>query len=93
MERLSRYLSATGRDVPKALELYEYNVQLSEVLYGILHGLEVSVRNAWFEFCRCSAEVFNQIAHICHGRGRSKKPEEYREVELPLSQHCRDNLH
>jgi hypothetical protein len=46
MERLSRYLSTTGRDVPKALELYEYNVQLSEVLYGILHGLEVSVRNA-----------------------------------------------
>lgn len=46
MERLSRYLSATGRDVPRALELYEYNVQLSEVLYGILHGLEVTVRNA-----------------------------------------------
>ena len=46
IERLSRYLSATGRDVPKALERYEYNVQLSEVLYGILHGLEVSVRNA-----------------------------------------------
>ena len=46
MERLSRYLSTTGRDVPKALELYEYNVQLSEVLYGILQGLEISVRNA-----------------------------------------------
>jgi hypothetical protein len=46
MERLSRYLSATGRDIPRALELYEYNVQLSEVLYGILHGLEITVRNA-----------------------------------------------
>lgn len=30
----------------KALQLYEYNVQLSEVLYGLLHGLEVAVRNA-----------------------------------------------
>ena len=38
IERLSRYLSATGRDVPKALELYEYNVQLSEVLAGSCTG-------------------------------------------------------
>ena len=45
-ERLRRYLRATGQDTSKALELYEYNVQLSEVLYGLLHGLEVTVRNA-----------------------------------------------
>jgi hypothetical protein len=45
-ERLTRYLGATKRDVSQALELYEYNVQLSEVLYGLLHGLEVTVRNA-----------------------------------------------
>lgn len=45
-ERLRRYLRATGRDMAKALQLYEYNVQLSEVLYGLLHGLEVAVRNA-----------------------------------------------
>jgi hypothetical protein len=45
-ERLTRYLGATGQDVSRALELYEYNVRLSEVLYGLLHGLEVTVRNA-----------------------------------------------
>lgn len=45
-ERLTRYLRATGDDLPLALTLYEYNVQLSEVLYGLLHGLEVAVRNA-----------------------------------------------
>ena len=45
-ERLTRYLGATKQDMPKALALYEYNVQLSEVLYGLLHGLEVMVRNA-----------------------------------------------
>ena len=45
-ERLTRYLGAAGHDRSKALELYEYNVQLSEVLYGRLHGLEVMVRNA-----------------------------------------------
>ena len=44
-ERLTRYLSATGQDVSRALELYEYNVQLSQVLYGLLHVLEVTVRN------------------------------------------------
>jgi hypothetical protein len=45
-ERLTRYLGATGQGISKALVLYEYNVQLSEVLYGLLHGLEVMVRNA-----------------------------------------------
>lgn len=45
-ERLTRYLKAAGQDVPRALELYEYNVHLSEAVYGILHGLEVAVRNA-----------------------------------------------
>ena len=45
-ERLTRYLVAARQDVSRALELYEYNVQLSEALYGLLHGLEVTVRNA-----------------------------------------------
>jgi hypothetical protein len=45
-ERLTRYLGATHQDVSRALELYGYNVQLSEVLYGLLHGLEVAVRNS-----------------------------------------------
>jgi hypothetical protein len=45
-ERLRRYLNAAAQDVSRALQLYEYNVQLSEVLYGLLHGLEVTVRNA-----------------------------------------------
>ena len=45
-ERLTRYLGATRQDLSKALGLYEYNVQLSEVLYGLLHGLEVAIRNA-----------------------------------------------
>jgi len=45
-ERLLRYLGATGQDLPNALILYEYNVTLSEIMYGLLHGLEISVRNA-----------------------------------------------
>ena len=30
----------------QALQLYEYYIALSEALYGLLHGLEVAVRNA-----------------------------------------------
>lgn len=45
-ERLTRYLRATGGNVSRALELYELNVQLSTCLYGLLHGLEITVRNA-----------------------------------------------
>lgn len=45
-ERLTRYLTATAQDLSRALRLYECNVHLSEVLYGLLHGLEVTVRNA-----------------------------------------------
>jgi hypothetical protein len=48
-ERLTRYLRATAQDLPQALQLYEYNVALSEALYGLLHGLEVSVRNVVHE--------------------------------------------
>ena len=44
-ERLRRYLGATRQDVANALLLYEYNVALSEALFGLLHGLEVSLRN------------------------------------------------
>ena len=45
-ERLRRYLRATRQNIPHALLLYKYNVALSEALYGLLHGLEVTVRNA-----------------------------------------------
>jgi hypothetical protein len=46
IERLYRYLKATGNDVSKAMELYELNVRLSAILYGLLNGIEVAVRNA-----------------------------------------------
>ena len=45
-ERLTRYLVATGHNLPGALELYEFTVLLSGKIFGLLHGLEVMVRNA-----------------------------------------------
>jgi hypothetical protein len=45
-ERLKRYLAATSQDLGEAVQLYEQNVALSEMTFGILHGLEVAVRNS-----------------------------------------------
>ena len=45
-ERLERYLRATSQDLSGALRLYEQNVQLSEALYGLLHGIEIATRNS-----------------------------------------------
>jgi len=44
--RISRYLTATSGDLDQALQLYEKNVAVSEALFGILHGLEITVRNS-----------------------------------------------
>ena len=86
-ERLSRYLSATGQDVSQALELYEYNVQLSEILYGILHGLEVTVRNAehyalttsygtaaWYDTAPLSSYWRDQVDKAKRKPGAAGKP-------------------
>lgn len=74
-ERLDRYLRATGDDIPRAVYLYEANVALCEALYGLLHGLEVAVRNAihhelttsygrpdWYELVRLSPHWHGELA-------------------------------
>lgn len=45
VERLDRYKAAAGRDLAVAIALYEQNIALSEAVFGLLHGLEVAVRN------------------------------------------------
>ncbi len=45
-ERLKRYLVATSQDLERAVSLYEQNVALSEMTFGLLHGLEVAIRNS-----------------------------------------------
>jgi hypothetical protein len=45
-ERLNRYLAATSQDLSEAVSLYEQNIALSEMTFGLLHGLEVAVRNS-----------------------------------------------
>jgi hypothetical protein len=80
-------LNATGQDVSKALELYEYNVRLSEVLYGLLHGLEVTVRNAehyalsagygtptWYDLAPLSSYWHDQLTAAKSKPGVAGKP-------------------
>jgi hypothetical protein len=43
--RLGTYLRATGFDRCKALDLYGWNIQVSEAFYPILSASEVSLRN------------------------------------------------
>ena len=45
-ERLKRYLAATGQNLENAVSLYEQNVAISEMTFGLLHGLEVAIRNS-----------------------------------------------
>jgi hypothetical protein len=45
-ERLKRYLAATSQNLENAVSLYEQNVALSEMTFGLLHGLEVAIRNS-----------------------------------------------
>ena len=45
-DRLTRYLIATRGDLGCAIKLYEINIQLSQTLYGVLHGYEITLQNA-----------------------------------------------
>ena len=67
--------------------MYEYNVQLSEVLYGLLHGLEVTARNAehhaltasygtaaWYDVAPLSAYWKDQLNNAEDRPGVAGKP-------------------
>jgi hypothetical protein len=44
--RISRSMTATSGDLDQALQLCEKNGAVSEALFDILHGLEITVRNS-----------------------------------------------
>ena len=57
-ERIGTYLKNAKGDPCEAIRLYEQNTALSESLYSVLQGLEVSVRNAMH---RTLAEGFGRF--------------------------------
>jgi hypothetical protein len=46
IDRLAAYLILSKKDRERAIRLYERNTELSEALYGVVQGLEVTLRNA-----------------------------------------------
>ncbi len=45
-DRFNSYLVQTQGDRNKAIRLYEYNTEISEALYGVIQGLEITLRNS-----------------------------------------------
>jgi hypothetical protein len=45
-DRLQPYRKSVGGDSERAIQLYEQNTLLAESLYGILQGLEITLRNS-----------------------------------------------
>ena len=44
-ERLTKYLIASGHDTQRALDLYGWNIQISEAFFPVLSASEVCLRN------------------------------------------------
>ena len=47
LERLAPYLAACGGDIGRALELYEWNISLGQVLMRDISHFEVALRNSY----------------------------------------------
>ena len=45
-DRMNRYVQACGGDTRKAMILYRYNIELSQVMFAIICHFEVALRNA-----------------------------------------------
>lgn len=45
-KRMNRYVHACGGDTRKAMTLYRYNIELSQVMFAIICHFEVALRNA-----------------------------------------------
>ena len=81
-ERLKRYLAATSQSLSDAVSLYEQNVALSEMTFGLLHCLEVAIRNSmhdqltayfgtphWFNIAPLSTYSQDKINAAVHDAG------------------------
>ena len=45
-KRMNRYVQACGGNTRKAMTLYRYNIELSQVMFAIICHFEVALRNA-----------------------------------------------
>jgi hypothetical protein len=86
-ERLRPYLSLAKGERQRAIKLYERNTSLSQSLYGVLQGLEVTVRNAfhstlskslkdpkWYDSWQLAAPQLDQLRRAKSSLARESKP-------------------
>lgn len=86
-ERLAPYRALAGGDLRRAIALYERNTALSESLYGVLQGLEVTLRNAidhalatglgqpdWYDSGVLQAEQLRPLGQAKAALAREGKP-------------------
>jgi hypothetical protein len=86
-ERLSSYMALAANNLREAIRLYKRNTSLSEALYGLLQGLEVTLRNAmhqtlalglgredWYDSMIWQMVQQDQIANAKEGLLKKAKP-------------------
>jgi len=86
-DRLSPYQTAVGGDLQQAIHLYEHNTLLSESLYGLLQGLEITLRNSihsqlstgygqthWYEAINLEPEQMAMLRKAKESLQREGKP-------------------
>jgi hypothetical protein len=89
-ERLEPYLIHSKGDLAYAMRLYEWNISLSESLWGLMQTLEVSLRNAmhisltqhfaradWYEVCPLFQEqkgVLKSVRDTLKKDGKTETP-------------------
>jgi len=86
-DRLEPYRASVGGDRELAVRLYEQNILLAESLYGILHGLEVAMRNSihsqleasygqpeWWKLIQLESEQASMLRNAQQALQRGGKP-------------------
>lgn len=63
-DRLNSYLIEAEGDKYRAIQLYERNTEISEALYGVIQGLEITLRNSIHRILQNGLELDDWYDHI-----------------------------
>ncbi len=63
-DRLNSYMLQAKGDRSQAIRLYEHNTELSEALYGVIQGLEITLRNSMHRILQSGTATGEWYDHI-----------------------------
>lgn len=63
-DRVNSYLTEAEGDRNKAIQLYERNTEISEALYGVIQGLEITLRNSIHRILQNGTRFDDWYEHI-----------------------------